>query len=81
MEKGANFTLTTTVGDIDLLAEVSGIGDFAAVLEASVLVEVFGRQIAILDLPGLITSKNAAGRPKDLEHAQELKALLAMRGR
>jgi hypothetical protein len=32
---GLNFTLTTNVGDIDLLGEVAGVGDYAAALAAS----------------------------------------------
>ena len=72
---GLNFTLTTDVGDIDLLGEVTGIGDYAAALAASEEVELFGATFRVLTLDALITSKRAAGRPKDLLVLPELEAL------
>ncbi len=73
---GTFFTLTTSLGFIDLLAEVPGIGDFDRVKGCSKLVEAFGRQVWTLDLRGLIAAKRAAGRPKDLESIVELEGLL-----
>ena len=72
---GLNFTLTTDLGDIDLLGEVSGIGDYAASLAASTPVELFGTNFDVLTLEALIISKRAAGRPKDLQVLPELEAL------
>lgn len=72
---GLNFTLTTDLGDIDLLGEVAGIGDYAAALAASAPVELFGASFDVLTLEALITSKRAAGRPKDLLVLPELEAL------
>lgn len=72
---GLNFTLTTDLGDIDLLGEVSGIGDYAASLAASAPVELFGTDFDVLTLEALIVSKRAAGRPKDLQVLPELEAL------
>jgi len=72
---GLNFTLTTDLGDIDLLGEVSGIGDYAASLAASTPVELFGTNFDVLTLEALIVSKRAAGRPKDLQVLPELEAL------
>jgi hypothetical protein len=69
-------TLQTDIGEIDLLAEVAGVGDFGEVRAHSILVDAFGREIATLDLPGLIRSKRAAGRPKDLSTLAELESLL-----
>jgi hypothetical protein len=43
-------------------------------------VEMFGCRCRCLDLPGLIRSKRAAGRPKDMEVLAELEALLMERG-
>jgi hypothetical protein len=43
---------------------------------ASILVEAFDRRIAILDLPGLIQAKRAAGSEKDLAALPELESLL-----
>jgi len=74
-KRGMNFTLATDVGALDLLGEVAGLGEYPAVLGASDVVEVFGRPQNVLTLGGLIRSKRAAGRPRDLMAVQELEAL------
>ena len=81
VERGLNFTLVTKLGDIDLLGEVSGVGGYDDVLPHAITLPVFGRQTLVIDLPWLIRSKRAAGRPKDLEAIAELEALLAERER
>lgn len=75
LRNGLNFTLTTDVGDIDLMGEVAGVGDYAAALAASERVELFGATFDVLTLDALIASKRAAGRPKDLLVLPELEAL------
>ena len=42
----------------------------------SVTVEIFGCRCRCLDLPGLIRSKRAAGRPREFDALAELEALL-----
>lgn len=79
VERGLNFTLTTSVGDIDLLGEIIGGGRFEDLLPHCVVVDLFGHRCRCLDLPGLIRTKRAAGRPKDLEVIAELEALLEER--
>jgi hypothetical protein len=76
LRNGTLFTLTTTLGDIDLLAEVSGVGSYPEVKAASVNIDVGGRDVAVLSLPVLIRAKRAAGRPKDMEAIHELESLL-----
>jgi hypothetical protein len=39
---GLNFTLSTSLGSLDLLGEVAGGGNYAALLERSLEVEAFG---------------------------------------
>jgi hypothetical protein len=75
LKRGLNFTLTTDIGDIDLIGEVTGVGDYLVVATASMPVDLFGRQYAVLTLDALIASKRAAGRPKDLQVVPELEAL------
>ena len=75
LKRGLNFTLSTELGDLDLLGEVIGLGDYAAALAVSESVELFGRTFAVLTLDALIASKRAAGRPKDLLVLPELEAL------
>jgi predicted nucleotidyltransferase len=78
---GLNFTLTTDLGDVDLLGEIAGGGRFEDLLPHSALVSIYGVSCLCVDLPTLIRSKRAAGRPKDLEAIAELEALLAERER
>ncbi|HSF17365.1 MAG TPA: hypothetical protein VLK65_17595 [Vicinamibacteria bacterium] len=79
LRKGLNFTLTTSVGDIDLLGEITGGGRFDDLLPHSIRVEAFGIECWCLGLEKLIQVKRAAGRPKDLEAIAELEALLEER--
>lgn len=76
IRRGLNFTLTTTIGDIDLLGEITGGGGYEDLLPHSIVVDLFGHECRCLDLPWLIKTKRAAGRPRDLEAIAELEALL-----
>lgn len=73
---GLNFTLTTTVGDIDLLGEVASGETYETLLPRSFEVEAFTVRFKCIDLPTLIRIKEAAGRPKDREAIAELRVLL-----
>lgn len=72
---GLNFTLRTSIGDIDLLGEITGVGTYANVLQQSVEVELFGATCRVITLDALIVAKRAAGRAKDLEVVAELEAI------
>jgi predicted nucleotidyltransferase len=72
-------TLTTEVGDIDVLDQVPGVGDYPAALKASEIVEIGNVEFRSLTLEALIASKRAVRRPKDLEQLIELEALLVLR--
>jgi len=80
LRNGANFTLATRLGDIDLLAEIAGGGTYSTLLPTTTLLDAFGRRVRCLDLPKLIEVKRAAGRPKDFEAIAELEVLLEERG-
>jgi predicted nucleotidyltransferase len=73
---GLNFTLETTIGDIDLLGEVAGGGSYSELLPDSEPAMAFGFACRVVTLEKLIHLKRAAGRPKDLEPIAELQALL-----
>jgi hypothetical protein len=81
VKAGLNFTLSTTLGDLDLLGEISGGGGYQELLPHTTLLEVYGSKVVCLDLPTLIRVKRAAGRPKDLESIAILSALLEERGK
>jgi len=74
-------TLTTDVGDIDVMDRVLGVGDYAAAVKASDAVRIGDVPFRALTLEALIASKRAVRRKKDLEHVLELEALLAVRGK
>lgn len=71
---GLNFTLTTSLGELDLLGEIAG-GGYEQLLPHSEEMLVFGQRCACLKLDKLIEVKRAAGRPKDYEAIAELEAL------
>jgi len=75
IQRGLNFTLTTSLGSIDLLGEVTGGGSYEDLLAHSVIQEFFGVDCKCLDLDWLIRVKRAAGRPKDFEAIAELEAI------
>jgi hypothetical protein len=76
LARGLNFTLTTSLGDLDLLGEVVGGGTYERLLPHTRRLRVFDADIDVVTLPQLIRLKRAAGRPKDLEAIAELEALL-----
>jgi hypothetical protein len=76
LRNGTVFTLTTDLGDIDLLGEVSGLGSFDEVRAGAYLAKAFGRTVWTMDLKSLIKAKRAAGRNKDLTVLPELESLL-----
>jgi predicted nucleotidyltransferase len=79
LKSGMNFTLNTDLGAVDVLGEVTGLGGYQAALQFSEEMEVFGLACKVFTLEGLIKSKKAAGRLKDLMLLPELEALLEIR--
>jgi hypothetical protein len=71
-----NLYLGTTLGAVDLLGFIKGVGDYARVREASVEIEIFGRRCRVISIEDLIRAKESLARPKDLLAAQELRAIL-----
>lgn len=81
LHAGLNFTLTTSLGDLDLLGEVTGGGPYEALRAHARELELFGVRCLCVDLDTLIRLKRAAGRPRDLEIIAELEALREERDR
>lgn len=75
LKNGLNFTFTTDIGDLDLVGEVRGIGQYEDVFAGSLTVDLFGYRFAVIDIGKLILAKRAAGRPKDLIALPELEAI------
>jgi hypothetical protein len=75
VRRGLNFTLTTRLGALDLLGEITGGGGYEALLPHTIRLPILGRPCLCLDLPTLIRVKRAAGRPRDYEAVSELEVL------
>jgi len=80
LARGLNFTLTTTIGPIDLLGEIAGGGTYEKLLPDTDEVTAFGVTCRCVTLDRLIHLKRSAGRVKDLEAIAELEALREERG-
>lgn len=76
IRRGLNFTLVTSLGDLDVLGEATGNGTYEALLAHTQVHQVFAHSCRFVDLETLIRLKRAAGRPKDLERIAELEALI-----
>jgi hypothetical protein len=75
LARGLNFTLVTSLGDIDLQGEIPGGGTYEELVAGAVELQVFRMRCLCLSLPQLIRAKRAAGRPRDLEALAELEAI------
>jgi predicted nucleotidyltransferase len=75
LKTGLNFTLTTSLGALDLLAEVPGGGTFELLVPDSEWFDFGSVRVRCANLEQLIELKAAAGRPKDFESVAELRAI------
>ena len=75
LKRGLNFTFATDIGNLDLLGEVRGVGNYEDVATGSLIFELFGYPFKVIDIDKLIAAKRAAGRPKDLIAIPELEAI------
>ena len=71
--------LETALGPVDFLREITGIGGFREVADASHELDLGDVRCRVLGLEGLILAKRAAGRDKDLRVLAELEATLRLR--
>lgn len=72
LASGLNFTLTCAAGDIDLLAEITGLGAFPVVARLSERMRLYEQDVRVLSLDGLERAKRATGRLKDLADLAEI---------
>lgn len=75
IQRGLNFTLTTSLGDLDLMGEIAGGGGYDELRPFCYEADLLGVHCLCLGLEKLIEVKRAAGRPKDFEAIAELEAL------
>jgi len=81
IQGGLNFTLSTSLGDLDLLGEITGGGTYEQLLPATVEIDLFGFRCRCVTLEKLIQLKRSSGRTKDLEVLAELQAIAEEIGR
>jgi hypothetical protein len=72
LASGLNFTLDTTVGPLDLLGEVAGLGTYDVVARLSSELTIYDHAVNVLSLEGLERAKRAAGRQRDLIDLAEI---------
>lgn len=75
LQNGTNFTFKTTLCDLDLLAEVPGVGTYEDAFKNSVANDFDGYPVRVLSIDALIRAKETAGRKKDIAGLNELYAL------
>ncbi len=75
VKAGLNYTLTTTLGAIDILGEVIGGGRYEDLVGHCVAEKLFGHATHVVSLSWLIRLKRAAGRVRDFEAIAELELL------
>lgn len=73
LRNGTNFTLVTSLGDLDLFGEVTGIGSFGDFALRAVSMDLFGHSVLVLGREDLLRAKAAAGRAKDLLDLEALR--------
>jgi hypothetical protein len=72
---GGNFTFSTPFGSLDVLAYPEGAPPYERLCESAAILELRGRRIRVASLDHLIAMKEATGRPRDVERAQELRLI------
>ena len=75
IQRGLNFSLTTDVGDLNVLGTIVGGGSYEALLPFTLVVQIFGADCRLLGLDRLIEITRAAGRPQDFEIIAELETI------
>ena len=75
LRSGLNFTLTTDLGDLDVLGEMTGVGGYEETLSLSSDLDLYGTAAHVLSLDGLARAKRAAGRAKDLLDLAEIEEI------
>lgn len=68
--------LETDFGTVDLISQVTGVGDFGRVSSHAEIVELFGHSCKVISIEDLIQAKEAMGREKDIAMVKQLKVIL-----
>lgn len=63
--RGRNLSLTTRLGDVDIVQRLAGVPDYETLAGQAVLVEPFGVPVRVASVEHLVAMKRAGGRPID----------------
>lgn len=69
------FYLGTDLGPLDILNQITGVGDFERVKSKAIEIQVFGHKCKVISIDDLIDAKKAIGRNKDLLVVEELEEI------
>lgn len=67
-----NYYLRTQSGILDIIDEVTAVGDFKKVLHGAITVKIFNHDCKVISLEDLILAKQSMNRPKDKFVLEEL---------
>lgn len=70
-----NLYLETDLGIVDLISQITGVGNFEKISQNAQTIQVFGRTCKVISIEDLISAKEALGRPKDIMMANELRVI------
>ena len=70
-----DLSLLMDLWNLDMLGEITGLGEFEHPANHTIEVELFGKMCRVPDIDGLIISKRAIGRPKDNQVIIQLEAI------
>jgi RimJ/RimL family protein N-acetyltransferase/predicted nucleotidyltransferase len=70
-----NLYLQTDAGILDLISNVTGVGDFEELSKSCIEIKIYGYKCKMISIEDLIKAKLALKRPKDLEVARELETI------
>jgi predicted nucleotidyltransferase len=70
-----NLYIETELGVLDIISDVSGVGDFEKLKENAIEITIYGHKCKVISIEDLIKTKKALGRPKDLLAVEELQKL------
>ncbi len=70
--RGRNLSLSTTLGDVDVVQRLPGVPAYADLAARAVVVAPFGTEVHVASRADLVAMKRAGGRPVDLADLAEL---------
>jgi len=77
---GSNFTLTTRLGDLDLLGYLEPLGGYEAIASRAEVYRIGDLDLRVIALDDLIAIKQHIRRPKDQQSLFHLLAIKRLRG-